>query len=177
MNEQLMVGTSSSTNPAGIQTLSIPFPAGTGLVTTNANTMDAIRAVIGYMRSGLLVGAITVFMNPIDTANMDMAKATSSGVYQIPPFVTASGRQIAGATIVEDYNIPVGSFQAAFLQYYRILIYKDFTITWGWENDDFTKNLVTAVGEMRIHQFFNDIYTGAFIFDTFANVIANITAP
>ena len=80
-----------------------------------------------------------------------------------------------GALIVEDNNIPVGYFQMAILDYYRILIYKDFALTWGWENDDFTKNLVTAVAEMRIHQFFSENHTGAFIYDSFANVKTAIT--
>ncbi len=180
VNEKAMTGdaVATPTEITGIQTLSVPFPASTGLVAgANPTYMDAIRAGIGYMRSGLLTGPITVFINPIDAANMDMAKATDSGVYLLPPFVTSDGRTIAGAAIVEDYNIPVGYAQFAFLNYYRILIYKDFYVEWGWENDDFTRNLVTAIGEMRLHQFFNDIYTGAFMYDSFANILAEITTP
>lgn len=174
-NSKLMTGVNSSTVPAGVQTLSVAFTQ-TGIATTNPNYMDAIRAVIGQLRSGWLQGAITFFINSVDSTNMDLSKASSSGVYMLPPFVTSDGRTISGATIVEDNNVPVGHFQAAMLQYYRILIYKDFMVTWGWENDDFTKNLVTAVAEMRIHQFFNDQYTGAFVYDTFANVQTAITA-
>lgn len=178
-NTAAMTGVASSTDINGIQTLSVAFPAvGTsGLFTTNPNYMDAIRAVVAYMRSGLLTGPLTIFINSIDAGNMDMSKATDSGVYMLPPFVTADGRTIAGARIVEDYNIPVGSLQAAFLQYYKIWIYEDLFVEWGWENDDFTKNLVTAIGEMRFHQMFNSIYTGAFLFDTFENIKTSITAP
>lgn len=177
-NAAAMTGVASSTDPNGIQTLSVAFPVGGGgLFTTNPNYMDAIRAGVAYMRSGLLQGPLTAFINPIDAGNMDMAKATDSGVYMLPPFVTANGRTIGGATIVEDYNIPVGSIQFAFLQYYRILMYEDLFVEWGWVDDDFIKNLVTAIGEMRFHQMFNSIYTGAFMFDTFANIITAITAP
>lgn len=175
VNSALMSGVSSSTSPAGIQTLSGTYTT-TTIKTTNPNDMDAIRAVVGQMRSGWLNGPITVFINSIDAANMDLTKASTSGVYMLPPFVTSNGRTIGGATIVEDNNVPVGYIQAAMLQYYRILIYQDFTVMWGWENDDFTKNLVTAIGEMRLHQFFNDQYTGAFVYDTFANVKTAITA-
>lgn len=176
LNTAVMTDVSSTTNINGIQTLSVPFPLNSGIFTMNPNIMDAIRAGIGYMRSGLLVGPITVFINPIDAANMDLTKSVNSGVYLMPPFVTANGMNVSGASIVEDYNIPVGKVQFAFLNYYRILIYQDLYIEWGWENDDFTKNLVTAIGEMRIHQFMNSIYTGAFMFDTFANIQAAITA-
>lgn len=180
INSKLMTGTASSTVPAGIQSLSQLFSfytaAAAGIKTTNPNYMDAIRAAVGALRSGKIVGAITVFVNPIDAANMDLSKAVDSGVYLLPPFTTSNGQQIAGARIVEDQNVTVGYMQAGFMQYYRILIYKDYTLTWGWENADFTLNLVTAVAEMRLHQFFNTAYTGAFLYDTFANIIAAITA-
>ena len=179
VNSTLMTGTSSSTVPAGIQTLSQAFAwytdAAANIRTTNPTYMDAIRAAVAALRSGKLVGEITFFVNPIDAANMDLSKAVDSGVYLLPPFSTSNGQQIAGARIIEDHNVPVGYFQGAFMRFYRILIYKDFTVTWGWENDDFTKNLVTAVGEMRLHQFFNSIHEGAFIYDTFENVITAIT--
>lgn len=179
VNSKLMTGTASSTVPAGIQTLSQAFAwytdAAANIRTTNPTYMDAIRAAVAALRSGKLTGDITVFVNPIDAANMDLSKAVDSGVYLLPPFSTSNGQTIAGARIVEDHNVPVGYFQGAFMRYYRVLIYKDFTVTWGWENDDFTKNLVTAVGEMRLHQFFNTIHAGAFIYDTFANVTTAIT--
>jgi len=180
VNSKLMTGVSSSTVPAGIQTLSQVFAwytdAAANIKTTNPTYMDAIRAAVAALRSGKLVGEITVFVNPIDAANMDLSKAVDSGVYLLPPFSTSNGQTIAGARIVEDHNVPVGYFQGAFMRFYRVLIYKDFTVTWGWENDDFTKNLVTAVGEMRLHQFFNTIHSGAFIYDTFENVQTAITA-
>lgn len=175
VNSTLMDSVGSSTVPTGIKQLSSAYVSA-DLFAVNANYMDAIRAVVGKLRSGLLTGEITVFINSIDAANMDMAKATDSGVYLLPPFVTSDGRTIAGARIVEDNNIPVGQIQAGFMRFYRILIYKDFSITWGWENDDFTRNLVTAVGEMRLHQFFNQIHTGAFIRTDFDTVIASLKA-
>lgn len=169
VNEQLMSGTASSTNPAGIQSLSVAYTLST-VKTTNPTYADAIRAVIAQLRSGWLKGEITVFINSIDAANMELQKATDSGVYNIPPFMTADGTRIGGARVIEDNNVPVGYVQAGFLRFYRILIYKDFYVTWGMENDDLTKNLITVIGEMRLHQFFNDQYTGAFCYDSFVNI-------
>ena len=173
LNNALLSGAGSDTEPTGIRDLSVAYTL-TGIKTTNPNYMDAIRAVVAQLRSGQLTGNITVFINPIDSANMDLSKATTSGTYLLPPFVTSSGRTIAGATIVEEPAIPVGYFQAGFLQYYRILIYKGLIMTFGWENDDFTRNLITYLAEMAIHQFFNEMYTGAFVYDSFANVLAAI---
>lgn len=181
VNSTLMDSVGTSTVPTGIKQLSQDVDgaafatAFTALKTTNPNYMDAVRSIVAALRSGKLTGEITVFINSVDSGNMDMSKAQDSGVYLLPPFVTADGRTIAGAKVVEDPNIPIGEVQAGFMKYYRILIYKDYTVTWGWENDDLTKNLVTVVGEMRLHQFFNTRHTGAFFRDTFADVIAKIT--
>jgi HK97 family phage major capsid protein len=168
VNTTLMTGVSSSTVPAGIQTLSVPFATTLGLSTTGANNWDAVRAAVAQLRYALFKGRIVAFMNPIDYANMVMTKAQNQGQTFIPP--------VTGATIVEDPNIPVGYLQVAALDYYKILIYKGFTITWGLENDDFTKNLRTAIGEMRLHQFHSENHDGFAIYDTFANIIAALNA-
>lgn len=167
INTTLMNGAASSTVPAGIQTISVSYSL-TTVKTTNPNHWDAIRACVAQLRSGNLMGPVTAFMNPVDYANMVLTKAQSQGQLFVPAET--------GATIVEDNNVPVGYIQVALLDYYKILIYKDFALTFGWENDDFTKNLVTTLGEMRLHQFFSENHTGAFIYDTFANIETAITA-
>lgn len=169
VNSKLMNNAGSTTEPTGVQQLSGTYNL-TTVKTTNPNYMDCLRAVVAQLRSGKLSGDITIYINSVDAANMDLSKATDSGVYMLPPFVTSDGRTISGARVIEDSNIAVGYFQAGFMKYYRILVYKGYTVSWGWENDDFTKNLITAVGEMRLHQFFNTRHTGAFVYDTFENV-------
>ena len=164
----LMNGVASSTNPAGIQTLSTPFAfAALGLKTASPNAWDVIRAGVAQLRYNNFSGAVTTFMNPVDYANMVMTKANNQGQTFIPP--------VTGSTIVEDNNIPVGHIQMAILDYYKILIYKPFSMTWGLENDDFTKNLRTVIAEMRIHQFFSENHTGAFLYDTIANGVISLT--
>lgn len=166
MNSKLMSGTSSSTVPAGLQTISTTYTL-SGVETANANNWDAIIALATQLRSGNLSGAVTAFVNPVDYANMILTKATSQGQLFVPAQT--------GVNIIEDNNIPVGYVQVAILDYYKVLILQDLTISYGWEDQDFTKNLVTAIAEMRIHQFFSENYTGFAIYDTFANVKSAIT--
>jgi HK97 family phage major capsid protein len=175
LNTRLMTGTASATVPAGIRSLSSAYTS-VAIKTLTPNAVDAIAATSAYLKSGVLTGTVTAFINPIDAANMDLLKSSVNGTYLLPPFMSADGRRvIAGTRVIEDAHIPAGSLQIGFLDYFKVLIYKDFTISMGWENDDFTKNLVTWVAEMRIHQYFNQQYTGAFIYDTFANIITKLT--
>lgn len=173
-NTTLMSGALSSTVPAGIQTISTTYSLA-GVETDNPNNFDCIRAAVAQLAVGHFGGLpVTVFINPVDAANMDLSKASSSGVYLMPPFSTSDGKQIAGALVIEDNNIAAGYFQAACLDLFKCLIYKDMTINLGWENDDFTKNLVTYICEMRIHSFHSENDANGFIYDTFANVKALI---
>lgn len=174
-NTALQSGTNSTTAPAGIQTIAVPFST-TGLETDNPNNFDAIMAAVTQLRVNFFESPVTVFVNPVDYANMTMTKADTSGVYLLPPFSASNGLYVGGATIVPDNNVAQGYLLAACLDLYKVLIYKDFSIQMGFENDDFTKNLVTWIAEMRIHQYVSDNDRGAFIYDTFAHVKAFLVA-
>lgn len=173
-NTAVLTGVGSSTSPAGITTIASAYTL-TSIKTPNPNNFDAIRAAAAQIRSLQFKGMLTAYINPIDSANMDLTKATTAGTYMIPPFTTADGRRIAGVEVIEDDNIAVGSLLIGDMSKYRILGYQDFFVSWGWENDDFSKNLVTVIGEMRFHQFYSSNHVGAWIYDTFANIKTALT--
>lgn len=158
--------TADSDTPNSITKLSVEFTA-VGLTTTNPNNWDVGRAVAAQIRASNLVGPITLFINPIDKANMDMTKAVSQGqLYQPGPQYV---------TWVEDNNVPIGEFRGGIMDYYRILMYQDLVLDYGLVNDDFEKNLITVRAEMRFHQVFSENYTGAFVKGTFDAVKLAIT--
>ncbi|HEY8969724.1 MAG TPA: phage major capsid protein [Puia sp.] len=173
-NAAVLTGVLSSTSPAGITTIASAFNL-TTISTTNPTTADVVRASIAQIRSLNFNGVITAYMNPIDVANMDLEKATDSGVYMLPPFTSADNTVVKGVRIIEDNNIAVGYLLIGVMDLYKILIHEAFKIMWGWENDDFSKNLVTVIGEMRFHQFYSSNHTGAWIYDTIANIKAAIS--
>lgn len=164
-NDKLMDSVASATEPEGIKQLSVAYTLD-GVETTNPNNWDALIAVETQLEAGNLAGEITHFVNPVDYANMILTKAQSQGQLYIPK--TPTGR------IIKDNNLPAGTFQSAILQYYEIKIYQDYTVTYGLADDDFLKNLISLVGERRIHQFSKENYTGFAIRDTFDNVKAAI---
>ena len=170
LNTDLMIGVLSSTKVAGVQTFSVTFTT-SGFSTTNPNNWDCARALVAQLRLAFIPGPIVIFMNAVDTANMDMEKAVSQGTY-----MGLTIRQVPGAVIVEDLNIPAGYVQAIAIDCLKTKIYKDFMVKYGWENDDFTKNLVTTIAEMRLHSYHSSNHAAAFIYDSLANIKSQIAA-
>jgi Phage capsid family len=174
-NTAVLTGVGSSTSPAGITTIASAFNL-TTVATTNPTTYDVIRAAIAQIRTLNFNGVITAYMNPIDIANMDMEKATDSGVYIMPPFISAEGTVVKGVRVIEDNNIAVGYLLIGEMDKYKILMHEEMTVRWGLDSDDFSKNLVTAIAEMRFHQFYSANHTGAWIYDAIADIKTAITA-
>lgn len=171
-NDSTLTATSSSTDPAGITTVASAFTL-TGLEVESPNNYDAIRAAIAQLQSLNFTNNIVAFVNPIDAAQMDLDKGTD-GHYVLPPFYSASGQQVSGIRVIADNNIAVGNLLIGSMDTYKILMVEEFRVEWGLDSDDFSKNLMTVIGEMRFHQFFPTNYTGSWIYDSFTDIKAAI---
>jgi HK97 family phage major capsid protein len=167
-NDAVLTATSSSTDPAGVTTVASAFTL-TGLEVKNPNNYDAIRAAAAQLQSLNFTSNIVAFVNPVDAAQMDLDKGTD-GHYALPPFYTAGGQQVAGIRVVSDNNIAKGNLLIGSLDTYKILMVEEFRIEWGLDSDDFSKNLMTVIGEMRFHQFFPTSYAGSWIYDSFTDI-------
>jgi HK97 family phage major capsid protein len=138
------------------------------VLTTTPNNVDTIRAAIAQIKS-VNHNATVCVMNPIDAANMDLEKATT-GEYVLPPFTTPDGQTIKGVKVVESNQIGVGYVLVGDMSKVRVFIYKPFTISMGWVSDDFERNLVTIIGETRIHFYIEDAYTTALVYDALSDI-------
>lgn len=167
-DDGVLGGTGVGEEIKGILTYSGAYVLSTVKVDT-PNNYDCIVAGATQVRS-LNFMPTHVFLNPIDSANLNLSKGTN-GHYLFPPFVTADGQRINGLVVIETNQISVGSFLVGDMSKSKVRDYKGFTVTMGWVNDDFEKNLVTVLGERRLHHFIADLETGAFCDDTFTNVL------
>lgn len=165
-------GSSGATNLQGLATLIGGYVL-TSINTTTPNNYDALRAAYAQIVS-LNFMANRVFINPIDGANMDLVK-DANGRPLAMEYKDAQG-QIMRIQPVETNQIPVGYFLMADMTRFKIRNYKPFAIYYGWVNDDFEKNLVTVIGERRLHSYVARNDFGAFVYDSFANVKTAITA-
>lgn len=145
----------------------------TTVSTTTPNDFDAIRAAIAQVIS-LNFSPNIVFYNTIDGANMDLVKDTQGRPLAME-YRDPNGK-IYRLVAVETNQIPVGSFLVGDMTRFKVRNYQPFSISYGWVNDDFEKNLVTIIGERRLHAYVAGNDTAAFVYDTFANVKTAITA-
>jgi HK97 family phage major capsid protein len=182
---QLLSGTGVSPQIYGItsyaQTLDLAALAGT---ITAPNYYDVLGADITQIRvngKGELA-ANAIVLNPVDVFLMIHSTKDTTNDYVKPitviPNVSGNGLgqvYIWGVPVIESDTIPAGSYLVADMSRFNIRDKSGLQIQLGYENDDFTKNLVTIRGEKRLASYAKSNYTEAFIYDTFANGIVFLT--
>lgn len=166
-------GTSAATELKGLTQIAGGYVL-TTINTTAPNRFDALRAARAQGVS-LNYDFNYVFINPIDGANMDLTKDSNNRPIMME-YRDDTGR-LFRLQPVETNQIPVGFFLMGDMTRFKVRNYLPFSIYYGWVNDDFEKNLITIIGERRLHSYVYTNDTGAFIYDSFANVILAITAP
>jgi HK97 family phage major capsid protein len=140
----------------------------TGVVSPNRyDAIEAARNQIasatgGYYRPNALL------LNPADYTLMKLTKATDG------QYLFSVIEQQLGLRIVESTNVTAGSFILGDFNYLHIRDWQPVEISVGWVNADFTNNLVTVVAEERVIYYVKAQDAGAFVKDTFSNVLTAI---
>ena len=107
---------------------------------------------------------------------MDLAKA-SDGHYVLPPFISNDGTTVSGIRVVSNTGIPVDNFLVGDFSKAGVRFKEGLTINVGYENDDFTKNLVTILAEARLVQRVKSNHYGAFVKGVISTSITALTKP
>ncbi len=168
---QILNGDGTGANPKGIITSASSY-LGTGLdgTITAPNTVDALRAAMLQMRL-LKYRPNVVWLNPTEIAGMDLIKSEGGHYIKIE-----TDGILKTLKVEESLEIPVGYFLMMDSAKWNIRVYEGFRLEFGWENDDFSKNLVTIIAEMRLHSYQNSIDQGAVFYDSIAT-IKEVLAP
>lgn len=176
LDEQLLSGDDTGANLQGILDKATAFSAGSLAATVdNANNFDVIRAAVAQIVNANFVPNF-VCVNPYDAAAMDLTKGTD-GHYIMPPFSTVNGQIIAGVRVIENPGITAGDYLIGDFSKAAFYLREGISISVGWENDDFRKNLVTILGEMRGNLYISENNTGAFVTGDFATDKAALETP
>lgn len=151
------------------------FAAGTfaGAV-PSANIQDVIRIAKANIEAANFVPTHVV-LNPEDVAKIELTK-TSAGEYTYPAFWDAN-MNVAGLMVVSSNNIAAGTLLVGDFTKLNLKFREDVNLQVGYENDDFTRNMVTILAEARLVSYVKGNDVNAFVEADLATAIAAIDAP
>jgi hypothetical protein len=172
LDTQILTGNNSGENLKGLTSYA---PAGdlsaSPLVNTitAANNKDVIRALCAQIAVNGKGNFIPDYflINPWDAAAMDMSK-TSEGLYVMAPFQTPDGTRICGAIGIENTGVTQDKVMLGDFRFSNLAIREDIVISMGYDGNDFTKNLVTMLGEMRALHYVKTNHVNAFAYGDFS---------
>jgi HK97 family phage major capsid protein len=156
----------------GLLSVAPAFSAGTFAGTIpGANISDLIRVAKAQIQAANFQPTHVV-LNPEDVAKIELTK-TSSGEYTYPAFWDAN-MMLAGLTIVSSNNITAGTLVVGDFTKFNIKFREDMNMSVGYENDDFTRNMVTILCEARLVAYIKGNDVNAFVQSDIATDIALI---
>ena len=176
IDDQLLNGTGLTVNLTGITTNATAWAAGAfALSIPTPNKWDVLRTAINQVRVNLFEPTYIV-MHPTDVTSMELSKGTD-GHYILPPFASQDGTNVAGIRVVANTGVTIDKFLVGDFTKSGVRFKEGLTINVGYENDDFTKNLVTILAEARLVQRVKSNHYGAFVYGDFSDAITALTKP
>lgn len=166
----ILNGNGVGANLKGIVEYAAGFAAGgLALAVDEAQNYDVIVAAYNQILvtsdSNYIPNA--VFVHPTDATLMKLTKDLD-GNYIMPPFTNQNGDVVNGVRVVQNTKIPLGYFLMGDFSKSHVRNYVDFSIRIGYTGDDFEKNLVTILGESRVHHYISENEAKAFVYDQFS---------
>lgn len=178
LDEQILLGDGVGSNLEGIDLNAVAWAAGTfAAQIDNANNSDVLRVAIAQiMQANFEANAI--LLNPADCAAMQLTKS-STGEYTYPMFIPmADGiTRVKGIPVIENNLVRAGEFYVGDFTKSNLRVREEMNIQVGYVNDDFTKNLVTILCEMRAVHYVKSNHYGAFVKGEFATAKAALETP
>jgi HK97 family phage major capsid protein len=170
----ILNGTGVGSQLEGMYTLATAWTAGTFANTIiSANLHDVIRVACANIEAAKFFPTHVV-LNPLDVAKLQLTK-TSTGEYTYPIFYldNLSGQpKIANLTVVSTTWIAADKFLVADMSKDNLRMREAMNITFGYENDDFTRNMISIICETRAVNYIKANDLGAFQKGTISTSIA-----
>jgi HK97 family phage major capsid protein len=151
VESQVYEGDNTGSNLNGIRTVATAFAAGTFAASVdNANIVDVLRVAMNQVKIADHDGVNYILMNPSDITALKLIKVGSTDnryvdqLQMVAGQLSLDGVMIIESTLVAQDDYLVGNFDLA-----TIYDRGQVEMSVGFENDDFTKNLVTILAEWR----------------------------
>ncbi len=176
IDDQVLSGDGLTVNLKGITTTATAWAAGAfALAIPTPSKWDALRTAINQVRVNLFEPNYIV-LHPTDVASMELTK-DSTGQYVMPPFAALDGTIVSGIRVVANTGVTIDKFLVGDFSKSGVRFKEGLTINVGYENDDFTKNLVTILAEARLVHRVKSNHYGAFVYGDFSDAITALTKP
>jgi hypothetical protein len=149
---QVLGGNGTTPNLNGITTQATTYAAGSfaGTFGTAANNFDVLRTAINQVEAANYLPSAIV-LHPTDATFMELTKDTTNGYVAPSLFLVSNGvTTFAGIPVIKNTGVTAGTFLLGDFNQVNVRMRQDATISMGNENDDFTKNLITILAEMRL---------------------------
>lgn len=176
-DNQLLTGDNTGNNLNGILNIAQTFTGGdlAGTI-VDPNNFDVLVAAMTEIETAeVIVGepagfmANVIVMHPVDVAAMRLTK-DSQGQYVFP--ITLPGTtNVLQVPVVSNARMTAGDFLVMDSTKANLRVREGINLNIGYENDDFTKNLVTILAEMRLCIYVKSQHTKAFVKGTFSTGI------
>lgn len=175
IDDNMITGDGLTVEPKGLQAAASAFvvPAGLANYYSDANIFDVINAVATQVRLANFKGQLTAILNTVWMAKMQGVK-NLQGDYIVPPFVTPDGRQVGEVRIVFSNKVADTDIILGDLKKFNVVFAEDIMYDEGYENDDFSKNLVSRKLEAFLGTYIKASDAGAIIYDQIASIITDI---
>lgn len=175
LDDAVLEGDNTGNNMNGIIANASAFVVPTALANAyaEANIYDAIMALATQIRLSNFKGKITAVLNTAWAALMWSIKDTE-GRYIIPPFRSADGKMIGEVEIKFTNKIASTHILVGDLKKFNLVISEDAIYSEGFENDDFSKNLVSRKIETFAQGYIKQSDEGAIIYDAIADILTDI---
>lgn len=170
LDTDLFGGSGTSPVIKGINTYATTFSvAATGLANAidNANEFDVLRAAMWQVENAYFTTNY-ILLNPIDVAKIDMLKSTTNEYLAAPFGSQYMFKMFYGVPVIANNAVTAGNFLVGDFTKSNLGMREDVNIQIGYENDDFTKNLITILAEVRAVHYIKSNHTAAFVKGVFS---------
>lgn len=171
IDDQLLDGDGLSNNLSGLETLASAFivPAGLAGYYFMPNIYDVIMAMATRVRLSNFKGQITTVLNTVWMAKMAGIKDTE-GRYIIAPFVSPDGTKVGAVNVKFSNKIGDDDILTGDLKKFNVIFAEDVMYDEGYENDDFSKNLVSRKLEAFLGTYIKSSDAGSILFGDISDI-------
>lgn len=172
--EYALINGAGGTSLDGLLGFAQPFAAGVfaGAI-PSANLSDVVRVAKAQIQAANFEPT-HVLLNPEDAAAIELTKDLG-GAYTYPAFWDRN-MMLAGLTVVTSNNIAQGTFLVGDMTKSNLRIRENMSLQVGYVNDDFQRNMVTILAEMRAAHYVKRNQENAFVTGEIAPAIAALNA-